>query len=146
MPLKTPPSRPFVLRRLPAFLPPLSNLFCSPGLMPNAALTSGTQRAGPKAHASSPVPSVSNGLVGAAGGGADRDMDPSGGTRRQRHASAARAPASVRLDAFVRSYNLLALFRFNPISWLCSLDCHRPSIFSMSSVVAIVPATSRIDI
>src|SRR4030042_76831 len=31
------PLRPFVLWRLPAFLTPLSNLFCSPGLMPNAA-------------------------------------------------------------------------------------------------------------
>jgi hypothetical protein len=29
------PIRPFVLWRLPAFLTPLSNPFCSPGLMPN---------------------------------------------------------------------------------------------------------------
>jgi len=45
----------------------------------NAALTRGTPLAGPEAHAK-PVPSVSNGLVGAASGGADRDMDPPGAT------------------------------------------------------------------
>jgi len=44
----------------------------------NAALTRGTQLAGP--DSCKPVTAVFNGLVVAASGGADRDMDPSGAT------------------------------------------------------------------
>lgn len=49
------------------------------------------------------------------------------------------------LDDLPPTYDLAAQFRFNPISRLCSLDCHRPSIVSTSSIVADVPATSRIE-
>jgi hypothetical protein len=48
-------------------------------LLPNAALTRGTPLAGPKAMQASDI--GSNGLVGAACGGAGRDMDPKGQRR-----------------------------------------------------------------
>ena len=56
------------------------------GSLIRGALTRGLKLAGAEGPCK-PVPSVSNGLVGAASGGADRDMDPLGATphwRRRR--------------------------------------------------------------
>ncbi len=56
-------------------------------LPPNTALTRGPQLEGAEGP-SEPGTSASNGLVGAASGGADRDMEPRGRRRRRRQRAA----------------------------------------------------------